>query len=246
MKTDDCKRKVKQSIFEAYGVDSFSKTEDFRKMYSDTNFIKDIRIKVNQTCLEKYGLDCYSKTDEYKQRAKQTCLEKYGVPYYTQFNEYVIKTKMTCLEKYGVDSFSKTEECKQKAYETKKANHSFNISKEEDKVYEVLLQKYPDVKRQYKEARYPYACDFYIPSLDMFIECNFHWTHGLAPYDSNNPKHINIVYDWQSRASKYYDNAILVWTVRDVEKQALAKTSKINYLYFYNYNEFLNWYEKGF
>ena len=32
-----------------------------------------------------------------------------------------------------------------------------------------------------KYDRYPFACDFYISSLDLFIECNYHWTHGGKP-----------------------------------------------------------------
>ena len=34
-----------------------------------------------------------------------------------------------------------------------------------------------------KYDRYPFACDFYISSLDLFIECNYHWTHGGKPYE---------------------------------------------------------------
>ena len=29
----------------------------------------------------------------------------------------------------------------------------------------------------------PFACYFYIPSLDLFIECNYRWTHGGKPYE---------------------------------------------------------------
>ena len=46
-----------------------------------------------------------------------------------------------------------------------------------------LKERYPDVITQYKDDRYPFACDFYIPSLDLFIECNYHWTHGGKPYE---------------------------------------------------------------
>ena len=40
-----------------------------------------------------------------------------------------------------------------------------------------------DVITQYKDDRYPFACNFYIPSLDLFIECNYHWTYGGKPYE---------------------------------------------------------------
>lgn len=48
-----------------------------------------------------------------------------------------------------------------------------------------------DVVRQYRDPRYPFFCDFYVRSLDLFVECNFHWTHGLGLgfYDRDNPDH---------------------------------------------------------
>ena len=55
----------------------------------------------------------------------------------------------------------------------------------EDKSYEIIKEIYPDVIRQYKCDRYPFACDFYIPSIDTFIECQYSWTHGYHPYNSD-------------------------------------------------------------
>ena len=54
--------------------------------------------------------------------------------------------------------------------------------------YEVLSiddvkEIYNDVIRSYSTDKYPYNCDFYIPSKDVYIECNFHWTHGYMKYD---------------------------------------------------------------
>lgn len=42
-----------------------------------------------------------------------------------------------------------------------------------------------DIIRQYSDNRYPFCCDFYLKSLDLFIELNFHWTHGGHPFDEN-------------------------------------------------------------
>ena len=42
-----------------------------------------------------------------------------------------------------------------------------------------------DVKTEYKEERYPYHCDVYIPSKDLFIELNLFFTHGGHPYSAS-------------------------------------------------------------
>lgn len=68
-----------------------------------------------------------------------------------------------------------------------KENNSFPSNKEEDSFYNLLLQIFPkeDIERQYSDSRYPFNCDFYIRSLDLFIELNFHFTHGFHPFNSN-------------------------------------------------------------
>ena len=78
-----------------------------------------------------------------------------------------------------------TDEYKQKRYDSMKRNHSFNRSNLEDEYYSYLQTIYnkEDIVRQYTDKRYPFNCDFYIKSEDLFIECNYHWTHGGKPYD---------------------------------------------------------------
>lgn len=51
-------------------------------------------------------------------------------------------------------------------------NHSFSHSKPEKVILGFLKNEYPDTIYQYKEKRYPFKCDFYIPSKDLFIEYN--------------------------------------------------------------------------
>lgn len=59
-----------------------------------------------------------------------------------------------------------------------------------------------NVKRQYKSELYPFACDFYIQNLDLYIECNFHWTHGGHKFDKNNEndiKQLNEFLEWYNK-----------------------------------------------
>ena len=104
-----------------------------------------------------------------------------------------------------------------------------------------------DIKRQYKSKLYPFACDFYIKSLDLYIETNGHWSHGwdhkkcLGPFNSNNPEHIKLLNKWKSKDTKYYRNAIKVWTINDILKYKTAKQNKLNYKVFWNLNEVEYW-----
>lgn len=121
-----------------------------------------------------------------------------------------------------------------KEYLTKKKNNSFNKSKKEEDFYKSLLEenKNKTIYRQYKdEQRYPFYCDFYILEDDLFIELNLHWTHGGKPFDQNDKECMKQLENWNEKAksSQFYKNAIQTWTVRDVEKQRIARENNLNY-----------------
>ena len=121
--------------------------------------------------------------------------------------------------------------------QTMRTNHSFNISMQEDEYFKFLCGQYGDsnVVRQYKDSRYPFACDFYIPSEDLFIEFNRTWTHGGHPFDETNPDDISKLEMWEETAktSNYYKQAIYTWTNLDVRKQKIAKENNLNYITIY-------------
>ena len=182
-------------------------------------------------------------------KRKDTCLKIYGVANPVQSKEIQEKSKLTCLKKYGVDNYSKTEKFKKyisdyissdtiqnKINSTKRKNNTFNTSKPEDKAYEFLTQ-YTNVIRQYKCKCYPFCCDFYLKDFDIFIECNFHWTHGGHPFDPSSIKDQIKLERWKTKGTKYYDNAINTWTKMDVEKRNKAKEENLNYIEFWSLKE---------
>lgn len=69
------------------------------------------------------------------------------------------------IENYGVDNPFKSEEIQLKVQKS-------NKTESENKIYSELIKIFPEVKRQYKSKEYPFFCDFYIPSLDLYIEYN--------------------------------------------------------------------------
>ena len=130
-------------------------------------------------------------------------------------------------------------------YQTKKKNNSFNISNPENIFKEYLINKYGEenIISQYRdEDRYPFNCDFYIKSEDLFIELNLTWTHGNHPFNKDNEEDILLLEYWKQKAetSDYYKNAIYTWTILDVKKQKIAKENKLNYLCIYNLEDYNN------
>lgn len=131
-------------------------------------------------------------------------------------------------------------ELKQRRYNTMKKNNSWGKtvnSKAERVVYESLVKKYGEeniIQQYFDKLRYPYRCDFYVKTEDLFIEVNAHWTHGKEPYDCTKSEHQDLLLQWKSKDSKYYENAIYVWTDLDVRKQKCAKDNNLNYLALYN------------
>ena len=141
--------------------------------------------------------------------------------------------------KNSMDSKSPEEKAliQHKIYETKKENGSLNTSKQELEIKTILETKYI-VNTQYKCPEFPFACDFYLPELNIFIDYNEMWTHGREPFDSTNKQHQEILNNWKSKNTKFYDNAIYTWTNLDVRKTQVAKANNINRLVFYTLEQF--------
>lgn len=105
---------------------------------------------------------------------------------------------------------------------------------------------FPDLETQYKSELYPFNCDFYILSLDLYIEYNGTWTHGGCFYDENNKENRNTLENWKrlSECSRFYQNAIETWTVRDIRKLNTALENNLNYVVWFNEEQAYDWIEK--
>lgn len=216
----------KKHNIEKYGVDNNFDLPWLKK--------ERIRAKIRQTCLKRYGVECNLKSEIVKNKIKETFQEKYGVNNPLALKENRDKGKEKLIEKYGVNNPyqipSVINKIKEKSYITKKRNHTFNTSKPEEELYLYIKEKFLEVKRQYKDKeRYPFCCDFYIPSLDYFIELQGHWTHNDHPYDKYNIEDQEILKEWKSKHTKFYDNAIKCWSISDVKKRETAKKNNLNY-----------------
>lgn len=238
----EVKEKRQQTVREKYGVNNIFQAATTKE-------------QIKQTCLERYGTTHYNKTEESKEKYKTTCLAKYGVDHYNKTIEGKNKREQTCLNKYGVSWYTQTNEYKEKAKTkqkesiakqlvTKRKNGTFACSSAEKRYLKVLQEIFgaEDVLAQYKENRYPFLCDFYIKSKDLFVELNFIWTHGGKRF-TGCIEDLEKLALWQQKAqlSKYYQNAIETWTVRDVNKHKKAQENNLNYLTFYSQKDLEAW-----
>jgi len=252
------KEKTKYTCQQKYGVDNPAQLETNLFKKDNPQHYDYIKEKTKATRINKYNQYMSPNnisillSNEVKQKRldsfKKTMLNRYNDITYR--NTY--KHKQTCINKYGVDSYSKTKLFKQtikdkrdiiqnKINKTKQNNNSFNVSLPENESYILIKDKYSDVIRQYKSNDYPFICDFYIPSLDLYIECNYHWTHGGHHYNEDNREDQLLVEKWKQKNTKFYDIAINTWTVRDVNKRNIAKDNNLNYMEFWNINELKEW-----
>lgn len=114
---------------------------------------------------------------------------------------------------------------------------SANYSEPEQQLYKILLKHFDEddvIRQYYDKERYPFHCDFYIKTLDLFIELNAYWTHGGHWFDENDTADITRLQEMKEKHSKFYDEAILTWTVRDLEKKTIAENNHLNYLVFWD------------
>lgn len=138
----------------------------------------------------------------------------------------------------------------ERCYLTKKENGTLNSSKSSDRAGEMLRAKFgaDDVLAEYRSERYPFACDYYIKSLDLYIEFNLYVTHGGHWFDSNSDEdrvRLGVLQeraDWVNR--NLYANTIRVWTGSDLVKRQTAIENNLNYVVFWDndLSDFLAWY----
>lgn len=245
--------KIKETCKEKYGVDSYVKTDEYLERKKKTSLEKYgvddpmksdiVKDKIKNVFMTKYGVINPGVISEVKAKVRQTSLERYGTKCTFQAPHVLEQIKKTNLKKYGCENPSSCELIKRKKLETARRNGSFGKSKEEDYIYEQLIKKYPNTKRQYYSKRYKHSCDFYIPDLDMFIEYQGFWTHQSHPYNPLNEQDKTIAHNLKTRGTTFYTTAYKVWTKSDPAKRKEAKDNNLNYIEIWNINQFEEFYK---
>lgn len=194
-------------------------------------------------------------SDATKQKAMATNLLKYGST--NVMDDMAVRTKLAVTNDsiYGGPSPFCDKQVRQKSLQKKSPNlvaamreyKQFGCvsditceSMAEFIIFRYLVDKFgpSDVYSQYGihpyDARYPYNCDFYIKSLDLFIELNLFYVHGGHWFDDTNPDDILKLKHWVDSGRAKNQKAAEIWSVVDVEKRQRATDSKLRYLVFWD------------
>ena len=244
LKSENTINKRKETCLKIYGTDNPSKSDFIKnkisgilKNKSDEEKLE-IKNKISKTCLEKYGIEWYSKLEDHKEKMSKMMSSE----------EYILLKKHTNFLRYGIENYNNQE----LRIDSLRKNHSFNQSKPEEECYILIKEKYPDVIRQYHSKEYPYACDFYIPSIDTYIEYNGSQYHHKHPFDKNNEddiKELNKLKELEQEKLKTYKHTqyteiIYTWTDLDIRKRKIAKQNNLNFIEFWSVQELKDWLDK--
>lgn len=230
--SDYGKEQIRKTNNERYNVDFPAQNAEIMRKIVEANKNSITRVpSIIKSTTEKYGgMGAASKL--ILEKMQKTNIDKYGTPYFSSSEA----SKQLSQSKYGTDYFFQSEEVKTKCKKSKKLHNTFNSSKPEEDFYTELCELFNinDIIRQYSDDRYPFACDFYIKSLDMFIELNLFWTHGKHWFDSTNQDDMDKLNKWKSKDTTFYRNAIYNWTVLDIKKRTIAVQNNLNYIVLWN------------
>lgn len=152
------------------------------------------------TMMSRYGNVCPTKSDIVKSKTKATCQDRFGVPYPMMNTD--VKTKM-------VESLLKNDmqEIAVKRFETMKRNNSFQKSRAEDHMYALLTSQFShdDVERNKRPVGTAWPIDFYVKSINTWIQVDGVYWHGLDGQLDNHRLTMDvdkrskiIVYKWET------------------------------------------------
>ena len=224
--------KRKRTFIDRYGVENALQYDEFKD-------------KLFNTIKERYG-GIGNSSPEIRKKYEESMMNRYGVQHNWQSKDELLNGQKTREELYGnrnyvcTDTFlqymeSNKEDRIEKMTNTKRERGTFNTSGVEEKVNEYLLSLNISFIRQYMDERYPFACDFYFPERDLFLELNVMWTHGGKPFEGSEDD-IKLVEYWKNKGTQFYLNAIENWTIRDVEKREIARRNNLNYVEIFSNN----------
>ena len=217
----------------------------FYKKYGANNpgQVFELQQKVKKTMLEKYGV-VNAHQGMFIEKARQTNINRYGGPAPMCDKTIQDKTKNTNLKKYGTSWNITSDYHNLIAEQTRIQKHEnpdlrtviledgtkrYADSYEEKLIFTAIHSKYPDVIIHHRDEKYPWVCDFYIPSTQTYIEYQGTWKHGFEPFDECNSKHIEKLALWKSKMKEHnnYKAAVETWSIKDPKKRLVAKQNNV-------------------
>lgn len=235
--------KSKQTMIDRYGCDNAMKNPETVRKSMDTR------------------MEIYHSYAPNPEKRKQTMLERHGVEYYSQSNDFKELWKDKEFVAGVKEKERNTRDKKWKDYVlsgSTKVTYSQDpiankfFSKGENIIYDSLLEVFgiDDVVRQYYSEKYPWKCDFYVKSLDLFIEFQGYKTHMGHPFDKNNPEDVQKLQEMNdlldslevpNKRKEFINSIVYCWSVADVVKRTKAKENRLNFLEFFCVEDCKKW-----
>lgn len=239
MLSPEVRAKIEATSMARYGVPYYWQSDEGRKRLKELLSSEEVVERTRQTNLVRYGHETWQGSEAGRQKLASA--------------EVRSKTEQTNQKRYGAKTWSNSDEgraamstyLQDKIIAAKMEHGTINDSQPERDAYVLLIQKFgaDDVIPQYRSDRYPYKCDFYIKSQDLFIELNIYWMHGGHFFDPNNEADIERLQAWLVSDKPSYERAIYVWTQNDLEKRRVAEENGLNYCVFWeqDLSDFKDW-----
>lgn len=217
------------------------KNQTIIKSYGSIESFNQIRLQHSiETNRKNHGVDIWTNRD----KAEETFMDKYDSKSYMGTNEFRKKSREYYRTNFGcdtnsqipnrsiiyADSFSKGAI---KGFLTKKKNGTTTTSSVEQRLVKYLTDSKINFIHQYKSDLYPFACDFYFPDYDLYVEIQGHWSHGKHPFNSCSQNDIDTINKWEYKIANghsQYEHAVHIWSKRDPLKRQTAKDNNLNYL----------------
>jgi hypothetical protein len=245
--------KSKKTVLEKYGVENIKQNKEIQQKAKDTlmknygveyNFqSQEIKNRAKATCLQKYGVENVMQNSGVADKFKEIMIEKYGVENPKQVEEFKLKSENTLFEHYGVRNTMYSEEIKakfnfkeiwKKANITKKKNGKSQSSKIEYDFYEKLCIIYGKENIDRQVITNGWAIDFYIKSIDTYIQFDGVYWHGLGirrmkDIGGRRYKRISRTIEIDSAQNKWFvENGLKLIRITDVQFKKMEFSKIIN------------------
>lgn len=125
----------------------------------------------------------------------------------------------------------------------------YNISEDELYIFNKLKEKFPNIKMSVTDDRFVnpethrhFQIDFYDPDSDTAFNFDKHIKHGRRKYNSEDPNCQADVKWLENKDGEFYAKILHTWRDLDPLKREVAKQNGLNFIEWFNLDEFNNWY----
>lgn len=212
IKREERKEKKLNSALSESSSNSIYKEKKERKSrrkieVSDPRMIEVLKEK-NNSPLTNYGIYSVVESEESEKKRKELAVPEFFD--YEEFHDITNRyTSAFCTSDLLIYDIEESE-------------------RREEEMYLALKEDYPDIIRNYTSDKLPgYACSFYIPSIDVYVENRCKWIHGGHPYLTK--KYDSIILE-ELKKKGIDDSA---WTETDPKEREIAKKNGLKWVEYF-------------